>query len=165
MTTGTLKTQGSELFLIDTLTSSAAALVKLACPTGIQGLGGAADQLDDSCLDNTTDRTFKRGLGNPGQVTVPFNFIPSNVSHQLLFDLKDDGSVIDWLICFSDGTTDPTLNSSEAFDPPANRTSIYFQGYVADVTIDIATNEIVRGTLLIQRSGPVVPYWNGPTPA
>lgn len=165
MTTGTLKTQGSELFLIDTLTSSVAALVKLACPTGIQGLGGAADQLDDTCLDNTTDRTFKRGLGNPGQVTVPFNFIPSNVSHQLLFDLKDDGSVIDWLICFSDGTADPTLNSSEAFDPPANRTSIYFQGYVADVTIDIATNEIVRGTLLIQRSGPVVPYWNGPTPA
>jgi len=164
MTTGTLKTQGSELFLIDNVLTSDTDLVKLACPTGIQGLGGAADQLDDTCLDNTTDRTYKRGLGNPGQVTVPFNFIPSNRSHQLLFDLKDDGSVLKWLIGLSDGTAAPTVDDAQAFVPPANRTSIEFQGYVADVTIDIATNEIVRGTLVIQRSGPVVPHWLGPIP-
>lgn len=166
MTVGTLKTQGSELFLVDKLTSSVAAVLKLACPTGITGLGGAADQLEDTCLDNTTDKTYKRGLGNPGQVSVPFNFIPSNTSHQILFDLKEQGNTIGWLIGMSDGTAPPTLDANDELVPPAspNRTSIAFEAYIADINIDIATNEIVRGTLTLQRSGPVVPYWNGPTP-
>jgi hypothetical protein len=169
MTTGTLKTQGSELFGIDTLTTTDPTLFKMACPTGIQGLGGPADQLDDSCLDST-ERTFKRGLGNPGQVTVPFNFIPSHLSHQLLFALKEDGRNLKWLIGASDGTAPPTVqvdsDGAGTFVPPASplRTTIEFEGYIADVNLDIATNEIVRGTLIIQRSGPVVPYWNGPTP-
>lgn len=166
MTIGTLKTQGTELFLVDKLTSSVAAVLKLACPTGITGLGGAADQLEDTCLDNTTDKTYKRGLGNPGQVSVPFNFIPSNTSHQILFDLKEQGDTIGWLVGMSDGTAPPTIDANDALVPPAspNRTSIAFDAYIADINIDIATNEIVRGTLTLQRSGPVVTYWNGPIP-
>jgi hypothetical protein len=38
------------------------------------------------------------------------------------------------------------------------------QAYIADVTIDVATNEIVRGTMVLQRSGAVTWNWNGPTP-
>lgn len=166
MTIGTLKTQGTELFLVDWLSSSAAAVLKLACPTGITGLGGAADQLEDTCLDATDDKTYKRGLGNPGQVSVPFNFIPSAASHQVLFDLKEAGDTIGWLIGMSDGTAIPTLDTDDTLIPPASplRTSIAFHAYIADLNIDIATNEIVRGTLTLQRSGPVVPYWNGPDP-
>jgi hypothetical protein len=160
MTTGTVKTQGSELFFVDTLTSSVAAIVKLACPTGITGLGGAADQIETTCLDALVDREYARGLGNPGQVSVPFNLIPDAASHQLLFDLKDAGTTISWLACLSDGTADPTvIDSNDNITPPAGRTSFGFHGYVADVTIDIATNEIVRGTLTIQRSGAVTPTW------
>lgn len=155
MTIGTLKTQGTELFLIDPITSSTPEILKFACPTGITGLGGAADQLEDTCLDALVDRTFKRGLGNPGTVTVPFNFIPTNGSHQILFDLQADGRNLDWLIGFSDAASAPTLNTDDEFVAPASRTSAEFSGYVSDVTIDIATNEIVRGTLLIQRSGAV----------
>jgi len=160
VTTGTLKTQGTELFVIDVLTSSEPAILKFACPTGITGLGGAADQLEDTCLDALTDKTFKRGLGNPGQVSVPFNFIPSNASHQtVIADMKDDGRVFDWLIGFSDDDTAPTLDSNDAFVSPAARTTAHFLGYIADVTIDIATNEIVRGTMIIQRSGAVTFNW------
>lgn len=162
MTTGVVKTQGTELFFIDTLSSTVAAIVKLACPTGITGLGGPADQIEDTCLDNTTDKTYQRGLGTPGQVSVPFNLIPRDVSHQLLFDLKDAGTVIKWLTCLSESTTDPTLDSNDAFDPPADRTSFAFDAYIADVNIDVATNEIVRGTLTLQRSGAVVPTWYTP---
>jgi hypothetical protein len=154
MTIGTLKTQGTELYLINPL-GSAPAVLKFACPTGINGLGGAADQLEDTCLDATVDRTFKRGLGNPGTVSVPFNFIPSDDSHQVLFLLQADGRNLSWLVALSDGTGAPTLDSDDDFAPPAGRTCAQFEGYVADVTIDIATNEIVRGTLLIQRSGVV----------
>lgn len=160
--TDTVKTQGSELFTVDTLTSSVAAVLKMACPTGITGLGGAADQIEDTCLDDLVDKSYKRGLGNPGQVTVPFNLKPAEASHQVLFDLKDAGTTLPWMICLSDGTTDPTLDSVDALVAPAGRTSFGFSAYVADVTIDIATNEIVRGTMLLQRSGAVVPYWNAP---
>lgn len=148
-----VKTQGTEIFFIDTVSSSTAALVKLSCPTGVTGLGGAADQIDTTCLE-ATERTYLRGLATPGQVSVPFNFDPEQTSHQILFDLKEDGSVLDWCIALSDGTADPTLVSG-AFSGPASRTNAKFEAYVADVNIDIATNEVVRGTLTLQRSGAV----------
>lgn len=167
MTTGTLKTQGTELFLVDSLSASVAAVLKFACPTGITGIGtGAKDQLEDTCLDNLVDKTFKGGLGNPGQISIPFNFIPSTGSHQILWDLKESGDVVEWLAGLSDGTAAPTLDVNDEMVPPASplRTSIAFDAYVSDLSIDIATNEIVRGTLTLQRSGPERPYWNGPVP-
>lgn len=154
MTTGVLQTQGTELFLIDTLTSTVAALVKLDCPTGITGLGGAADQIETTCLDTLDDKQYRRGLGNPGTVSVPFNFIPTSTSHQLLFDMKDAGTSTQWMIGFSDATTDPTV-SAGAFVAPSGRTCAEFTAYISDVNIDVATNEIVRGTLTLQRSGTV----------
>jgi hypothetical protein len=161
---GTVLTQGTMLYTVDALSSSTASVLKFACPTGITGLGGAADQIDDTCLEDLTDKTFKRGLGNPGQVSVPFNFIPENGSHQILFDLQEAGEVLPWMIGLSDGTTAPTLDTDDTLIAPASplRTSLGFDAYVSDINIDIATNEIVRGTLTLQRSGPVVPYWNGP---
>jgi hypothetical protein len=155
MTVGVLKTQGTELYFIDTLSSTVAAIVKLGCPTGITGLGGAVDQIEVTCLDTTDDKEYRSGLGNPGQVSVPFNFIPTDLSHQTLFDLKNASTITQWMIGFSDGTADPTLSMADAFVAPANRTCAEFTAYVADVNIDIATNEIVRGTLTLQRSGTV----------
>ncbi len=163
MTAGTVSTQGTELFFINPLTSEPS-VFKMACPTGITGLGGAADQIDKSCLDTKVDREYHRGLSTPGQVSVPFNFIPSAQSHQDLLDLKDRGTTLAWLIGLSDGDDAPTSSSGGGFNAPALRTSAEFRGYIADVNIDIATNEIVRGTLTIQRSGRVTWNWNGPVP-
>ncbi|RRU23575.1 phage tail tube protein [Stenotrophomonas sp. 278] len=164
MTEGVIKTQGSELFTVDKLSSSVASVLKFECPTGITGLGGAADQIESTCLDTVGDKEYEGGLGNPGQVSVPFNFIPRSGSHQILFELKESREVIPWLIGLSDGTAVPTLDTEDELVAPASpaRTSIAFRGYVSDLNIDIATNEIVRGTLTIQRSGSVIPYWNGP---
>ena len=159
MSEGSVKTQGTHLYLIDTATSSTAALLKMSCPTGISGLGGAAGQIDDTCLDATEDRSFVRGLGNPGQVTVPFVFKPQAMSHRVLFDLKEDGSNLQWLAALSDGVAAPTLSSSDGFNVPADRTCIEFNAYIADINIDIANDEVVRGTLTLQRSGPVVMHW------
>ena len=155
-----IKSQGSQLYVVDSLTSSVAAVVAITCPTGISGLGGAADQIDDTCLDATVDRSFVRGLGNPGQVSVPFVLkSPTAASHELLFLLKDSGDTVGWMICLSDGTDAPTLDVNDALVAPVGRTSFAFQAYVSDVTIDVATNEVVRGTLTLQRSGSVTPYW------
>lgn len=155
----TVKTQGTELFLIDTVSSSQPAVIKFACPTGITGLGGPKDQIDTTCLDDTDDAQSTSGLGRPGQVSVPFNLITGASSHQTLFDLKEAGTVLSWIACLSESTDAPTMDSNDAFVAPATRTSFKFQAYIADVNIDIAGNEIVRGTLSLQRSGPVVPTW------
>lgn len=155
-----VKTQGTELFFVDALTNpSVPAVVKLSCPTNVSGLGGAADQIETTCLDATEDKTYVRGLGNPGQVTVPFVLDPTAASHQVLFTLKADGSNIGWMICLSESATDPGIDSNDALTAPADRTSFAFDGFVSDVTIDIATNEVVRGTLVIQRSGVVTATW------
>lgn len=165
MTQGTVRTQGSELFYVSTIPASDPLVIKLSCPTGLTGIGGGAkDQLEDTCLDTVGDKTFKAGLGSPSPISVPFNFIPSSVSHQTLFDLKASGVVIPWMAGLSDGSAIPTLNSDGAMDPPALRTSVEFRGYVSEVNIDIATNEIVRGTLTIQRSGLETWHFNAPAP-
>ena len=90
---------------------------------------------------------------------MPFNLIPSDFSHQLLFTLKDAGTTLDWAAALSDGTAVPTLDGDGEFVMPTTRTYLEFEAYIADVTIDIATNEIVRGTLTLQRSGAIVPHW------
>ena len=164
MTTGLVKTQGTELYFVDaSVTASAPDLVKMSCPTGVQGLGGAKDQIETTCLDATTDKEFAGGLGNPGTVSVPFNLIPRDFSHQSLFALTDSGADLKWIACLSDGTEQPTLDSDGVIVTPTLRSSFRFTAYISDVNIDIATNEIVRGTLTLQRSGRVEFF--GYTPA
>ncbi len=157
MTTGTVRTQGTEVFFVDnTVSASQPDLIKLACPTGVQGLGGAKDQIETTCLDTIGDKEYAGGLGNPGVVTIPFNLIPRNFSHQVLFEFKRTGEVLEWIACLSESTEQPTVDSDGVITAPGTRSSFQFQGYIADVNIDIANNEIVRGTLTVQRSGNVV---------
>lgn len=152
----TVKTQGTHLYVLNSLEATPV-LVKMSCPTGISGLGGARDQIDITCLDDVEDRKYTAGLGNPGQVSVPFNLAPEDASHQLLFDLKDSGKTLSWIVCLSDGTAAPTLTTG-TITPPAGRTSAEFEGFVQDVNIDAATNDVIKGTLTLQRSGKV--KWN-----
>ncbi|HGM6729576.1 TPA: phage tail tube protein [Stenotrophomonas maltophilia] len=160
MTEGVVKTQGTHLFFVNPNAAGGPAIVKFACPTGASGLGGAADQIESTCLDATVDKEYQRGLGNPGQVSIPFNYIPSDASHDALFKLKDSGENVPWYIGLSDGIATPTLDSEDELVPPlaTARSGFLFNGYVADVNIDIATNEIVRGTVTVQRSGGVTRY-------
>lgn len=156
MTIGTVKTQGTRLFFA----VSASEIHKVACATGIQGLGGARDQIDITCLDSD-EREYSGGFANPGQVTIPINFIPRSASHQALMGLKETGATISWMIVLSDQTGSPTvLDTSDRLNSPG-ATTAEFLGYVADFNADIGTNEIVRGTLTVQRSGGVV--WEFPT--
>jgi hypothetical protein len=148
-----IKTHGTNLYFI-----SSAAVKTLTCQTGITGLGGARDQIETTCLENTDDKTYLSGLGNPGQVSVPFVFDPSAADQKLLYALHDSGEIVNWMIGFSDGTTSPTIVSS-ALTMASTRSAASFDAFVADVNIDVATNEIVRGTLTLQRSGNVAWSW------
>lgn len=144
-----IKTQGTQLYFI-----SSGQVKTVTCPTGITGLGGSRDQIETTCLNATDDKSYVSGLGNPGQVSVPFVFDPSALDHQLLIALHDSGDVTDWMIGFSDGTTAPTVVSGQ-LSMANTRTAASFDAFVADINIDVATNEVVRGTLTLQRSGTV----------
>lgn len=153
-----VKSQGTELFLADTR-ATAAAVVKFTCPTGITGMGGKSSQIDITCLEDTVDKQYARGLGEPGEVSVPFILKTDSTIHQDLFDLKASGTTFDWAVGLSDGTADPTLNSAETFVLPSTRSWFTFSAYVADVNIDVAGNDVVKGTLSLQRSGTVTATW------
>lgn len=166
MTLGIVKTQGTELYFRHFLASDPT-LIKLDCPTGMTGIGGGAkSQIPTTCLDTTGDETQVTGLGTPSPISVPFNFIPSSGAQQALFDLKASGDLVDWIGLFSDGTAAPTLDTDGEIVPPGSpqRTSVQFEASVSEVSIDVATNEIVRGTLSLLRSGSETWNWNGPTP-
>ena len=144
-----IKTQGTNLYFI-----VSGQVKTMTCPTGITGLGGTRDQIETTCLNATDDKSYVSGLGNPGQISVPFVFTPSDTSHQTLLDLHDTGDVTEWAIGLSDGTAAPTIVSG-ALAFGSTRTYASFDAFVADINIDIATNEVVRGTLTLQRSGSV----------
>lgn len=150
------KTQGTQLYVV---AENGTTVQGITCPTGITGLGGAADQIDVTCLSDLVDKAYLRGLGNPGVVTVPFNLDPADASHKLLFTYMASGAVVNWLVALSDGTAAATAVVAGVITPPTGRSCFGFNGYVADVVVDIATNEIVRGTLTIQRTGPVTETW------
>lgn len=144
-----LKSQKTELYYA----SAATTATKIPCITGISGLGGARDQIDTTCLDDT-DRTFVPGFGNPGQVTVTFNIKAGDSVHADLLDLKEAGTTVSWGIYSHQSSTAPTAVGS-VMQTVVDRSSFIFNGYVADVNVDIAGNDIWKATLTIQRTGPV----------
>ena len=154
-----IKTQGTHLYFVKPGSPTGAA-VKLTCPTGISGLGGSTDQIDVTCLDATEDRSYVRGMGNPGVVTVPFVLKAGDASHSDIIALRESGVVVNWRACLSDGTDAPTVTAgTNNFAALATRSHISFAGYVSDITLDGSTNEVWRGTLTIQRSGPWSINW------
>lgn len=150
MTMGTVKTKGTKLFFADAI-GSPSDLLRVACATGISGLGGSADQIDITCLDST-EREFVQGFSTPGVVTIPINFIPRSAAHQALMALKDSGDTVSWMIVASDQAASPTTIVAGRIVSPGP-TSAEFLGYVGDFAFDIQANDIWRGTLTVQRSG------------
>lgn len=149
MTAGTVKTKGTRLYFA----VSASEIHKVACATGIQGLGGAAGQIDKTCLDSL-EMEYEGGMKDPGQISIPINFIPRSAAHQALLALEDAQDNVSWMIVLSNQTGTPSALDSDDHLVSPGATTVEFLGYVADFEVDIQTNEIVRATLTIQRSGP-----------
>ena len=151
-----IKSQGTHIYIVDNVTTPATpVLVKMLCPSSVSGVGsGARDQIDTTDLDALIDRSYVAGLTSPSTVSIPYQFDPSQASHKLIQSLKASGTLTDFIICLSDGTTAPTLVSGVLTAPLASaRSSIKFSGFVSENAVEIATNDIIKGTLSVQRSG------------
>jgi hypothetical protein len=158
----TFETKGTNLYFIDFISNTDGVVTKMTCPTGITGLnGGTRDKIDTTCLDETgAFKTYIGGFADSSEYTVPFILYKGDAGHQALFSLHESGDVVGWFCGFSDSTTAPTMDSDqENLVAPNNRTGFSFRGYIANLTIDLATNEVVRGTLTIQPRTAPVPHW------
>ncbi len=154
-----VKTRGTQLYL-RYFNSNGYNMVKIGCPTGITGLGGAASKVDDTCLDDLEMKS-QPGMPDPGQMTVNLNFDPSVISHQDLWDLFDDQTIAHWVIGWSDGKDiPPTVNNSTGVVTyPTTRTFTDFDGYIADLPLDFALNSLVKSAMQVQRNGPRVMHY------
>src|SRR5690606_29119259 len=141
----------TEIFLVDP--SAPTVLLPMECPTSVSKSGGARNMIEILCL-NAIDPEYRAGTRTPTTFSIPFALIPTDVSHQTLFDLQEAGEVVPFNIALSDGTTDPTVTTG-AITPAADRTSFGFDAIIEDVAIDIATNDVVRGTLALRMTGPL----------
>jgi hypothetical protein len=157
MTVGTVETKGTRLFFLNS-SGSPQDIYKVACATGITGLGGPSDQIDITCLDSE-EAESRPGFKRPAVVQVPVNFIPRSAAHQALLGLEESGETVDWMVVLSDQAGTPTEAAGVLVSPGA--TSVRFLGYIVDTDLNIETNEIVRGTISIQRTG--AKEWDLPT--
>ncbi|OJX04577.1 MAG: hypothetical protein BGO72_21430 [Burkholderiales bacterium 70-64] len=142
-----IKSQKTELYWA----SGPTATSRVVAAASINGLGGPADQIPTTTLDNDTDHTFLGGLGNPGAVTVAFNVHAGEIAHEAVLALKDSKDVVSWGI-YGPGSPVPTAVGS-VMQPSVTRPSMIFQGYVSDINVDIGENNVWKGSITIQRSG------------
>jgi hypothetical protein len=148
-----LLTKGTEMW-VRLHDSAGYSLLKINCPTGITGLGGAKSQIDDTCLDDL-EMKYKPGMAQPGALTVNINFDPADASHIALWDAFDSDDILLFIIGAGDGTADPTVNTGSGIVTyPSTRSFISFDGHLADFPVDFALNTVVKTAMSIQRDGP-----------
>jgi len=146
--------QGTEVFL---LPPGADEPMVMSCPTAASKSGGERTPIEILCL-NSIDPEVRVGSRTATTWSIPFALVPTDTSHQTLYDLQESGELVPFLIALSDGVADPTV-VADALVPPAARTSFGFRGIVTGVGIEIATNDVVRGTLTVSVSGPTAATW------
>jgi len=150
-----VRSQGTEVFILpDPLDTTP---MKMACPTAVSKSGGARTMNEILCLD-ADDPEFISGSRSSTTWNIPFALVPTDSTHQELFALESLGEAVPFLIALSDGTAAPTVATGN-LTPPTGRTSFRFNGIVMEVGIDIASNDVVRGTLTVQQSGPMTRTW------
>ncbi|QQE90491.1 phage tail tube protein [Azotobacter chroococcum] len=143
--------QGTQIYFLDPDTNQT---VAVQCATTFTPGGAPADQIETTCLEDH-DRTYEPGLRTPGQATMTINADPENASHLRLHELslENPQRVLSWAVGWSDGTAQPTVDSSGDFELPTTRTWFTFQGYVGDFPFDFAANTVVTSQVSVQRSG------------
>jgi hypothetical protein len=143
-----VKTQGSELWFI----TGAGALQKVGCVTTISGISSPRDQIETTCLEDDA-RSYVGGLQTPGTAQFGINFDPSDASHMALETIYGANTSVWWILGWSDGTADPSVDTALLPDLPTTRSWITFQGYVSDLPFDFAINAVVSSSISIQMSG------------
>lgn len=148
-----VKTQGTQVYIIDNTSSGSPNLMVVECAVSIEGISGAREQIETTCLEDQA-RSYEAGLSTPGTAGITLNFDPQNESHVRLHELFVAGTKFDVAIGWSDGTAAPTMNTDFDFVFPTSRTFIQISdAYVADFPFSFAQNSVVTSAVSLQLSG------------
>lgn len=143
--------QGTQVFFKDPVSGD---FVEVGCATTFSPGGAPADQIETTCLSEA-ERSYMPGLRTPGQASLTINADPEDASHIRLHQMSEENPspTVEWAVGWSDGTSLPTVDSSDETVLPTTRTWFTFEGYVSDFPFDFAQNTVVTTALTIQRSG------------
>ncbi|OHV13012.1 phage tail tube protein [Kushneria phosphatilytica] len=149
--------QGTQVFMLDL-----GEIVRIPGATAFNPGGNPRDQVEETDLEDTVSRRYKKGLGTPGSASLTVNADPQEPAHVRLYGMANSSSdeKVQFFVGWSDGPTDddgkptslPTV-SSGSVTLPEDRTWFKFEGYVSDFPMDFATNSLVSSQVTIQRSG------------
>lgn len=152
-----VKTQGTQLFILDRTSSDAPEVVTVQCAISIDGIGGAREQIEVTCLEDIA-RAYEAGLITPGTMTVTIQADSRNDSHIRLHELYVSGDKFDAAIGWGNGGAAPTIDSDEEFDFPDTRDYIsMYDTYVSDFPFNFELNAVVTSAITFQLSG--LPTW------
>lgn len=149
-----LKTLRSSLYYIDPDENE---VVTVGCVTSLTGIEASRDQLETTCLEDSA-RSYEAGLGTPGTKTFTINFDPADESHVRVYNLWRAGTKVVWALGLGDGPpapaalVAPTYASDGAFNLPDTRSWITYEGYVANVPLDLALNSMLTANVSVQIS-------------
>lgn len=148
---GELKTQGTQLYLLDNGVSPAE-VKRITNLSNIDGIGGAASDIDVTNFDSTA-REYLVGLVDNGQASFNFNLSPGSAVHQRLLAIRG-GSRYSWAVGMSDGTAAPTIAAGDVFSLPTGRSWLTFDASVQEATFTFQTDDAVRvqGSLRVSGS-------------
>lgn len=152
-----LKTQGTELYVLDS-TISPPAVLKIAKLTNIDGLGGSASDIDITNFDSTA-KEYLVGLQDNGTANFGLNLDPQDSSHVWL-KTNAGGNRFQWAIgCSEDAGVPPTSPGGSVFVLGTSRTWFTFEASVQQAQIAFATDDAVRvqGSLRVSGSITMVP--------
>lgn len=145
-----MKTQGTDLYVIDPADDS---ILAVGCVTSIDGIDTALDQIETTCLGDTT-RSYEAGLATPGTATFGINTNPQDPSHVRLHALKVSGVVLKWAVGWSEQPgLAPTVDTAGDFELPEGRSWLTFEGFMNSYPFAFAQNAVVQSTVGIQVSG------------
>jgi len=151
-----MKTQGTELYLIDQV-AAVCTVLDAGCVISIDGIDVSIEQNEVTCLRDLV-RRYEAGLGTPGSATFGIYTDPQDTTHIRLHELKRAGTVLQWAIGWSDGLGIPPTAAVDddgvcQFVLPTGRTWLVFEGYMNAFPFSFAQNTQVTSNIGIQVSG------------
>lgn len=149
---GELKTQGTQLYIMDT-TPSPTVVTRIAAITSIDSLGGPSSDIDITNLDSTA-REYLVGLQDNGVANFGLNLRPADASHNLIYDLAGGARYL-WAIGCSDGTAAPTIAAGNVWSLPTSRSWFTFEASVQEATTSFTTDDAVRVQAGLRVSGSI----------
>lgn len=149
-----IKTQGTELYLLNTDTGT---IVKVPNITAVDGVGGSASDIDVTNFDDLRSRRFLVGLQDQGTASFSVNYDPGDATHALLAGIAG-GAQYKWALGLSDGHgIDPTYDAGPPadFTLPSGRSWFVFNASLQQWQRNLTTDDVIRISATLRLSGDI----------